>query len=144
MKKKILVSMDFELYSQFKEFQSNIQKELGGRITYAIVIQSLLNESKKLKKLRVKFKKLNKEYKNNLQNLLKNSISRPVMLSATKNFDLMDPPRPPGPPKKIKSEYSLDEKIRIEFAAEIKKTFTGEILRPSEILARRNLKISAA
>lgn len=143
MKKKITASMDFEQYAEFKKFQSNLKKKLGGRITYAMAIQYLLNSNRKMKKAIKKLRKINRDNKKYLENLLKNSVSRPMIIPAAKNFDLMDPPRPPSPPRKINSAYEFDEKIKKEFAIELKQTFTGEILKPSDILAKRKIKIPA-
>ncbi|MHA1819130.1 MAG: hypothetical protein ACTSU2_16400 [Promethearchaeota archaeon] len=154
VKKKITI--DGNVYKTLSKIRNDMSKKLGGRITFNMVIQTLIHDRIDLENMKKEFEQLKQEMdetqeyiKNMLELALQTPKTLPSVIAATGYIPTANlsgntqiPPSPPSPPKPPKA--AIPKKLNYvppktgdlkrDYVVEIKQLFTGTILKPSEIL----------
>lgn len=149
-KQSKLISIDINTYNAICNIKNEMAKKFGSRITFGMVVQSLLNDRADLintKKELEEIKKETEETQNYIKNMLQLALSNKttIVQSSADIPHVLNPPPPPRVPtiskedmeKKMKIIQQMeDEKNKIKdiFVKELNVIFDGVQRKPSEIM----------
>lgn len=147
------ISVESHLYALLKQWKTEMKQKLGGNITFSMVVQSLVNDRTDLQNTKTELVAIQKEAEETqtfIKQILLKSVERSTAPTQTITYvpsiapNL--PPPPPSPqqilpntppkPQEKKSYQPPKEtaNLKKDYHDEVKAVFTGEILKPSEIL----------
>jgi len=140
------ITVNSNVYIKLISILLKINKDLGSPANFSMVLQSMFDRIKTIRKLQEENTKLREkidEMNFNMQDMLRLSLSRPaapIMAMAQSNLQSLSPPSsfyPPSPPiKKInKNIYSAPEtqNIKRDLHFELNQLFDGSVPKPSKI-----------
>lgn len=154
--KKSSISIERGIYETLKKIRNEMSFKLGGRVTFNMVLQSLLNDhldlmntSSELKNIQNETEKMQNYLKSVLKLALINTNQQPqyIPISGIQLYQNNTTPPPPSPyPIKNQNDISLKYNIlskynppntgdlKKDYVNEIKQIFNGVILKPSEVV----------
>ncbi len=139
------ITVNSNVYVKLVSILLKINKDLGSPANFSMVLQSMFDRIKTIRKIQeenVKLREKLDEMNFNMQDLLRLSLSRPaapIMAMAQSNFQPLTPPSPypPSPPvrKIIKNISSPPETLNIkkDLQFELNQLFDGSVPKPSKI-----------
>lgn len=139
-KKARSISVHSDIYLTLRKMRTEMQEALGGRVTFNMVIQRLLNEHVDLLNVRGELKEIKseaEETQNYIKQMLRLALETKSPLSINSNQPVLhEPPRPPEIKKVKRKEYRAPStgNLKRDYVQEISHLFTGEILKPSDVL----------
>ncbi|MBD3350711.1 MAG: hypothetical protein GF364_04405 [Candidatus Lokiarchaeota archaeon] len=139
------IAVDGNVHKILKNLKNELSAELGGRITFNMVIKSLIQDSNDLQNVKSELKRLQQEtmqtqdYIKEMLKLALSSQGSTQIVAVPANGSSMLPPAPPkrlAPPKKRRTDYKPPNSghLKKDFVNEINQLFVGESLKPSDIL----------
>lgn len=143
------ISLDGQVYNTIKHMKDTMSKTSHGRITFNMVIQSLLQDHMDLQNLRSELALIKKEMEDT-QSYLKEMLKLALMNSKQQvqyvqmTGQALSTPPPPaptrGPPKKLTYKAPNTGNLMRDYVKEIKQLFKGDILRPSDVVGITKVK----
>ena len=137
------ITIDGQVYETIKHIKHTMSKHSHGRFSFNMVIQSLLQDHVDLQNLRSEIELIKKEMEGT-QTYLKEMLKLALVNSKSQvqyiPISGQSPPSPPptSPPrssqKKINYTPPNTGNLMRDYVKEIKLLFTGEILRPSDVV----------
>ena len=139
------ITVNSNVYIKLVSILLKINKDLGSPANFSMVLQSMFDRIKTIRKIQEENMKLREkldEMNFNMQDLLRLSLSRPaapIMAMAQSNIQPLSPPSsyPPSPPfRKInKTIISPPETLNIkrDLQFELNQLFDGSVPKPSKI-----------
>ena len=140
------ITVNSNVYIKLVSILLKINKDLGSPANFSMVLQSMFDRIKIIRKLQEENMKLREkvdEMNFNMQDLLRLSLSRPaapIMAMAQSNFQPLSPPSslyPPPPPirklKKIISSNPETMNIKQDLQFELNQLLDGSVPKPSKI-----------
>ncbi|MHA1511636.1 MAG: hypothetical protein ACTSRX_07950 [Promethearchaeota archaeon] len=140
------ITVNSNVYIKLVSILLKINKDLGSPANFSMVLQSMFDRIKIIRKLQEENMKLREkvdEMNFNMQDLLRLSLSRPaapIMAMAQSNFQPLSPPSslyPPPPPirkiKKIISSRPETMNIKQDLQFELNQLLDGSVPKPSKI-----------
>jgi len=140
------ITVNSNVYIKLVSILLKINKDLGSPANFSMVLQSMFDRIKIIRKLQEENMKLREkvdEMNFNMQDLLRLSLSRPaapIMAMAQSNFQPLSPPSslyPPPPPirktNKILSTPPETMNIKQDLQFELNQLLDGSVPKPSKI-----------
>ena len=140
------ITVNSNVYIKLVSILLKINKDLGSPANFSMVLQSMFDRIKNIRKLQEENTKLREKIEDmnlNMQDLLRLSLSRPaspIMAMAQSNLQPLSPPSsfyPPSPPirkiNKIISSTPETQNIKKDLQFELNQLFDGSVPKPSKI-----------
>ena len=140
------ITVNSNVYIKLVSILQKINKDLGSPANFSMVLQSMFDRIKIIRKLQEENAKLREkvdEMNFNMQDLLRLSLSRPaapIMAMAQSNLQPLSPPSslyPPSPPiRKIKNIVTYPPEtmnIKNDLQVELNQLLDGSVPKPSKI-----------
>ena len=147
------ISIDLDAYETLKKIKNEITNKLGGRITFNMVVQSLINDHNDLINIKSEIVEIrNEANKTNeyIKDMLKLALSTSVattnnnsgFIQSNNNTPMLKAPPTAPPvvspptkaPKKITYRSPNSGNLKKDYINEIKQVFNGSFVKPSDIL----------
>ncbi len=140
------ITVNSNVYIKLVSILLKINKDLGSPANFSMVLQSMFDRIKNIRKLQEENTKLREKIEDNnlnMQDLLRLSLSRPaspIMAMAQSNLQPLSPPSscyPPSPPirkiNKIIASTPETQNIKKDLQFELNQLFDGSVPKPSKI-----------
>lgn len=143
------ITVDSEIYLALKKMKDSMSDKLAGKTSFNMVIQALFQDHDDLINVRKELEDLKKETEetqNYIRDMLKLALSAknqaqiiasPQFLPSNFPIESLNPPPPKtlSPPKKPSNYIPPDTgNLKKDYVAEITQLFTGEIIKPSDLI----------
>ncbi|MCP4760320.1 MAG: hypothetical protein GY870_00975 [archaeon] len=145
------ISVDTILYNTLRNMRDEMSQKLGGKVTFNMVVQSLLYDHCDLKNVKGELAEIKcemDETQNYLKDMLKlaliNSKQQTQFIPIQNSVGVFNPPSPPSPPLSLPNRSKIrpptnfkpinSGDLKKDYIYEIKQIFNGSFLKPSEVI----------